>query len=412
LRDFVIPNNTAAGRAFYVVDVVLSGSQWLRTYSQFAGISMPPPVDVVGPAPVPTEKIELAAQGPSIMVFTNGTDSDDSVLHEYGHVVAKTVGIYADASGEHFITDALATTYSDTSRGIGVAWNEGFADFFAKAAEQAEHVAPGGYVINAGTSNQYSLAADGPPAVGEDNQVSVARILWHFYLIPSGPDRSFQLVRALGQSPPTMNLSTAVQRIMETESATPAPETLPGGDAPPAGADNERRATEVFGPVLAEQAVAPKFTSPASGTSINAAKQGTEFRWVSGQPAQSTVDRLDRFVFQLWQDDYTRMLGSEVIERGWTQTSAHLFVCPHTTEGEDNVYTFCGYVGGLLDSIGNRNAAASFHAVLLGSNIAASSGAQPAEPFPYISAPLTFTVTPQGFHCRHAGQCRGQSPGG
>jgi len=109
-------------------------------------------------------------------------DSPDAVLHEYGHFLADVAGFLAPAGGNH------SWPYCQRID-PGLAWNEGWATFFAVAGQNARGKPAKRTYVSRHPNNffNYSLE-DGhnkaiicEEAAGDQNEGSVQFILWDLY---------------------------------------------------------------------------------------------------------------------------------------------------------------------------------------------------------------------------------------
>lgn len=97
----------------------------------------------------------------------------ETFTHEFGHFVAYCLKFINLVGGEHSVDTNNAAEKNNKLRGLHLAWNEGFAEFFS------------GYVINKhpafklyfGLTDSYYMGYDDSSLSGESNELSVQRFL-------------------------------------------------------------------------------------------------------------------------------------------------------------------------------------------------------------------------------------------
>ena len=122
----------------------------------------------------------------------------DVYTHEYGHYVQKLNGTSASPGGLHYINGnntGLVQPPGDGGRtltkdqGIKLAWGEGWPTFFGtnlqvSAGAGAFGIFTAGDLVYADTANNFSYDLEGNNSpwqgTGEDNELSVQRLLWDF----------------------------------------------------------------------------------------------------------------------------------------------------------------------------------------------------------------------------------------
>ena len=160
---------------------------------------------------MPGTKDTAAAYGSTeIVLRNNDLLVPDTIGHEFGHLVANKGGFMGDtADNVHHFLDTnqrtLPPTTADDATATGavsavdldVAWDEGFADWYAVACKTAistaglnipqmtsDTAAPKLYVRPGNNEADYYLAAPDVTETtggwGEDNEISVMRILWQY----------------------------------------------------------------------------------------------------------------------------------------------------------------------------------------------------------------------------------------
>jgi hypothetical protein len=318
-------------QAMDINNAVVTGASWLKSYGR-----TPTFVTVVYPYPTSSGVSNFSTSGGAEI---NADDAFDwsVLLHEYGHYVASLLGILNTtpvASSDHLNSWNMTDHENSKAEGVAIAWNEGFADFFSQMVQKAMDTAslnlpdvgasPPIYIdqLN-GSTVALDLAAAGAsslyPSKGEDNEPSVARVLWDLYSQPmfSGTTGSVDFIKAIATpmvNNDVRNLSGAISSLEQTEHATPwipdlvvAPTNVPI----PVGFNQENAAT-TFGAILSNQNVAP--------TIMSALSQGgnIEVNWRAGQPLDAT-DQSNLFLVQVWDPTWSKLLTEQVATRTTSQ---------------------------------------------------------------------------------------------
>lgn len=116
----------------------------------------------------------------------------DVILHEFGHQVARTVGIDDGPGGNHTIGDNLAVELGSKDLGLRLAWSEGFATFFGTmvqnelqlASLNIENVGDTDYSdVEPGEAQSFTFGVESGNygRKGAADEVAVARSLWDVY---------------------------------------------------------------------------------------------------------------------------------------------------------------------------------------------------------------------------------------
>jgi hypothetical protein len=150
-------------------------------------------------------------------------------------------------------------------------------------------------------------------SLGEDNEVSVARVLWAAFSLPAfqGVEGSVAFVKLLANSMtsnPNRTLSGAVTALLAAAKATPwVPSTgISTKDAEVPANFSEETSAKTGGTILSSQNVAPTIFSPdISGKTIS-------LSWTAGQPAVAD-DKLDFFVVQYFNSSWTTLLSEQIV---------------------------------------------------------------------------------------------------
>lgn len=202
----------------------------------------------------------------------------DVMFHEYGHYVMDVFNFENNPGGPHNIGDCISDVQGSKSRGVRLAWGEGWPTFFGTAGQQvfnlaALNVPRVGDVSygDTGESNfSYSLEAQDNNGLGEDNEVAVQRILWDLFDAPAdGRDT----VQVTGQS------------LFDTVNAAD-PTTL-------SAAWSAIRAALVnaddlaYGAITTDHFVGPSLQNPAAGSIV---RPGDLFSWNRRVGCSTTFD--------------------------------------------------------------------------------------------------------------------------
>jgi hypothetical protein len=316
-------------QALDVNNAVLTGAQWL----DLCGVT-PPFLKILYPYPA-TQAISNFNPTSSIADI-NPDDAFDwgVILHEYGHFVAATLGILNDThvrTSQHGFRQNMTNIEGSKSSGLAIAWNEGFATFFSQMVQRAMGTAslglpdvgadPPTYIDQLPNGGSTVLQLDAPgnstptPSLGEDNEVSVARVLWDIYTqdgYSASASTSVAFVKILVAamtSNDNRDLYHAVDALMSTQRSQP---WVPNVGAQSTDSEvpvhyNEAVAATTFGAILSSQNVAPTITSVAvspSGRSISVSLK-------TGQPPNDD-DELNMFLVQFWSSTWTTLYTEAV----------------------------------------------------------------------------------------------------
>ena len=316
-------------QAMDVNNAVVTGASWLKLYGR-----TPTFVTVTYPYPASSGVSNFSSTG---VAEINADDAFDwsVLLHEYGHYVATLLGMLnttSVTSADHEASWNMTDHESSKAEGVAIAWNEGFADFFSQMVQRAMDTAslhlpdvgasPPIYIdqLN-GKTVSIDLAAAGAssphPSLGEDNEVSVARVLWDLYSQPmfSGSTGSVDFVKAVGTSmlnDNVRNLSGAISSLEQTEHAVPWIPDLaqPPADVPIPVGFNQQNAATTFGAILSNQNVAPTIMSASASSKGNS----IDVNWWEGQPAGAT-DQSNLFLVQVWDPTWKKLVTEQVTAR-------------------------------------------------------------------------------------------------
>ena len=245
----------------------------------------------------------LSFAGQILLTFpalaTNTTDSThinvspsdaylpDNINHDIGHALAEADGFFGPVAASHSLGVDNIPTQGEV-KGLQIAWNEGFADFFAVQARVHVAVLPSwmnrtpSYALDVGHS--FPMTGTTPPAQGEGDELAVARILWSFAQgnVALFNSLSFSQMVALLSSNSVTTLSAAVSAFR----------TLGNFDnncpANPVEIGNTVSNANSFGVQLADQAVGPRVISPLPGTTLDP-EHPPAFTWFAGGTNDSSA---------------------------------------------------------------------------------------------------------------------------
>lgn len=316
-------------QAMDINNAVVTGASWLKLYGR-----TPTFVTVIYPYPSSQEVSNFSTSG---VAEINPDDAFDwsVLLHEYGHYVSNLLGMLNTtpvASADHKASWNMTDHENSKAEGVAIAWNEGFADFFSQMVQRAMGTAslnlpdvgasPPIYIdqLN-GSTLAIDLAAAGVsspyPSKGEDNEPSVARVLWQLYSQPmfSGSTGSVDFIKDLATpmvSNDVRNLSGAIATLEQTEHGVPWVPDLavsPTNVPIPTGF-NQESAAATFGAILSDQNVAPTIMSAL----VSSQGGSIEVNWRAGQPFDAT-DQLNLFLVQVWDPTWKTLLSEQVATR-------------------------------------------------------------------------------------------------
>jgi hypothetical protein len=322
-------------QALDIDNAVVTGANWVSAYG-----ATPRFVNVLYPYPSSTEITNFNPK--KTVGEINEDDAFDwgVLLHEYGHFVATFLGIDNTTpvkTNDHLLSTNLTNTETNKAQGLAISWNEGFADFFSQMVELAMGTASLGltdvgatppiyvdYTPTGVVSYELDVPGNTPPhpSLGEDNEASVARVLWSMFSQPtySGLDGSTAFIHVLVNaltSNSVRNLSGAVNALLAAAHATPF---VPGEGVSatnvevPAGT-SEATAALTYGPILSSQHVAPIIT----GSGVSPSGKSLALSWSAGQPT-GAKDKLNTFLVQYFNDNGTTLLAEQVVVAGTGKT--------------------------------------------------------------------------------------------
>ncbi len=334
--------DTPIDEALDINNAIVTGASWVSAYGltpKFVNILYPYPSGAGG------ETTNFSPK--NIVGEINQDDAFDwgVLLHEYGHAVGAFLGIDNTTpvrTNDHDLPWNMTNHEANKAQGIAIAWNEGFADFFSQMVQDAMGASTLGLTDVGGSPPNYvdytpsgttSFLLDVPgdagphPSLGEDSEVSVARVLWSIYKQPAyaGVAGSVAFVKTLVGAMGSNSARTlygAVSALLAASKSTP---WVPGSgieavNEPVPTNFNEDAAATTYGTILSSQNVAPTIT--ASGF----ADKKITLSWSGGQPSTATI-KLNAFLIQFFNSSWTTLLGEQlsVVPTGTTASGAELY---------------------------------------------------------------------------------------
>jgi hypothetical protein len=203
--DIVGNSASTPNGAFSVLDSLLGTRQFVSKVSQ---IDLPQVV-----VEFPTEKGTSFFDGSSLHILFGDKWDWDVTMHEYGHYVSKNFSLDDSPGGNHSLDENLGDRLAK-GEALRLAWGEGWPTYFAITAQLEmgmaslgiPHVGDTRYTDTEDSTLDLDLASsDGGDSLGEDNEVSVMRVLYEVGQANSGsgllpPD----LWKILASAKPTM----------------------------------------------------------------------------------------------------------------------------------------------------------------------------------------------------------------
>jgi hypothetical protein len=243
----------------------------------------------------------------------------DVILHEYGHFVSHQFDFNESPGGDHSFDQNEGETLGKDG-GIKLAWSEGFATWFGLTAEDVLDVAAlkiphaGDSFYDDTEDASFHVAYEtntGLLGLGEDNELSIGRILWHLRKDPSIGLTDLQMIGTFHSQHPA-TLSAAIAELLPVAGAASFTDTQPIVAAKIAKSN-------AIGCVLTSQAVAPMTTAPAGGSTVTAAKSPA-ITWIPNGAGPS--NRLDAFTVEYWSGNWDTELFQSPNQTGTAYTAS------------------------------------------------------------------------------------------
>jgi hypothetical protein len=172
--------------AFSVLDALLGARQFVSKVSHvnLAQIAVE----------FPTAKSTSSFDGSVLHILFLDKWDWDVIMHEYGHYVSKSFSLDQNPGGPHAIDENLGDRLRK-DKALCLAWGEGWPTYFAITAQIEMGMASFGipnvgdtrYTDTEDSNLDFDLASnDGVGSLGEDNEVSVMRVLYDVGQAKSG----------------------------------------------------------------------------------------------------------------------------------------------------------------------------------------------------------------------------------
>jgi hypothetical protein len=289
-------SNEINDQAFSVLEAITYAQHYVTALGvSLDAISVNFPVDggAVCGGPVSCFK----ATDPSLNILLFDRWDWDVAIHEYGHYVSRTVHIDQNPGGTHYI-NAHLEDYYDKGVAVRLAWGEGWPTFFSISAQNAlnlkalkiPYVGDTHYTDTEDTTLDEDLASQSPDeSVGEDNELSVSRILFYLFGGLPASHGSFHLSdKAIWTALTLQPIST----LADSWSALTGKQTV--------------SATASIGSVFAEHLAAPSLVQPIDGVAID--DEPISFSWKAKGAAESHPNL--KFRFYLLDDNWKTIIDS------------------------------------------------------------------------------------------------------
>jgi hypothetical protein len=171
--DFTKTNNAA----FSVLDALLGARQYVSRVAHTDLASIP----VEFPAPGSVSYF----QNNQLHILLGDRWDWDVIMHEYGHYVSKSFALDESPGGIHYLDENISDRLPKDSA-VRLAWGEGWPTFFSIIAQREMGMAAFGipyvgdsvYSDTEDASIDIDLASNGDGSLGEDNEVSIMRLLY------------------------------------------------------------------------------------------------------------------------------------------------------------------------------------------------------------------------------------------
>jgi hypothetical protein len=168
---------TTTDAAFSVLDSLLGAQQFV---SKIAKVNLPKI-----PVEFPTSGSASYFLDDHLYILMGDRWDWDVVMHEYGHYVSKSLHLDNSPGGLHYFDENIGDRLPK-DQAIRLAWGEGWPTYFAITAQREmgmgalniPNVGDAVYSDTEDASIEISLDSDGEGSLGEDNEVSVMRILY------------------------------------------------------------------------------------------------------------------------------------------------------------------------------------------------------------------------------------------
>ncbi len=303
--DLTANNTDDNNRAFSVHDALVT----ITSHAAYLTGSYLPKIDTI----FPTTRHTSLYDGTDLNILRDDWIDWDVTHHEFGHYFMDFENIENNPGGKHSSKENLAERVGKDT-GIRLAWGEGFPTYFGVSG-QAQQGAASLSVPNVGDTTytdtidaaiNYDLENNSAPKDrGEDNELSVLRILYDLYdTAPDGEDKV-----ALGDY---SVFSTALSANATTLSAF-WNQLISGASM----LDQVR-----YGCLFMDHMVSPEPKAPADGAEFAAADPPPDFDWEKRGAGPTYL--LNKFTLEFWNEDFTALIftSPEVNGPKWTPSNA------------------------------------------------------------------------------------------
>lgn len=208
----------------------------------------------------------------------------DVMFHEYGHYVQDSFNFEDGVGGPHNIGDCIADVHSSKSEGVRMSWSEGWPTYFGTVAQDyfglsslnVPRVGDVNYGDTGESNFSYSLDAQDNNGRGEDNELTVQRILWDYYDTNSD-----------GRDNVTTSETTLFNILRGTNT-----ETLSGGIGL-IRATLSNQQDLAYGAITTDHLVGSSLNSPAAGAVVSPSNANFSWDALVGCPSSYSADSFD-----------------------------------------------------------------------------------------------------------------------
>lgn len=220
----------------------------------------------------------------------------DIIGHEYTHYFQRQKAISASPGGGHAILQNMAETLTKDN-GVRLAWSEGHATHFGIAAQIDQGASSLGVpevgdtayidtIDGGGFTYDMEINDSKGEGTGEDNELSVQRILWDIY---DGPADANDQVATSNFTLTSLMIDNTVVTLSQFWNALTA--------------TTDTRQDVTYGCIFGDHNVAPELTAPADGAEFLSVDPPPAFRWIRNGAGPS--NRLNKFTVEFWNEDFT-----------------------------------------------------------------------------------------------------------
>lgn len=113
--------------SFMIHQVIILGGDYFVSKERYRL----PKIDVI----FPTNYNTTAYYNEKIHILSEDKEDWDVILHEYGHYIRISLGLYESPGFSHSYSDCLNARYGSKEEGMPLAWEEGWANYFSISAQ-------------------------------------------------------------------------------------------------------------------------------------------------------------------------------------------------------------------------------------------------------------------------------------